>query len=516
MTLKKKIILAILSAIFLALLGITFRVEISDIFLNISEKKSANFFEKQGGVARKTSYIGRIKEAKKLINHQYYQLATKELTEAIREKPQLLNPYLLLGEIHLQQENTPQLENLIKTLDEKFPKRAEVTTLKVRNLIAQRKFNEATTFFPKEKSDLESGTFSPNLEFYHALLISLQNNHEKAYEILRILEQLPISQTELIVSKEGVKEETTNTDKISVDADFSEKIKNIAIIYEEFKEFSDGKSPHLFALIAKSLAENNEFHLAREFADVAIQEDIEYIDAWVLRGYSEFLLQNYDTAILDLRRAYELDPIRPETHYFLALTLQKLGKDSEAALFFEKALENDFEFSNEIQWKLIEIFTKQQKYEKVIELYRKVIEQNPNPNEFVPVIHTSIDILKKPEVAVEISEKLLEENPTDVLAMNLYGWALIANKEYGQAQTILDDALELDEKNPRIFLNLGLLAEKQEKFTKAIDFYKQSYELGKEQPFNSVTNLAAERYNQLIEMDRPEEQEASTRKANSP
>jgi len=508
MTKKTKyIVLSVLLGVLLLLGGLKFRVPLYDAFLSVFPSKQI-VLEQKRGIPRTISYIGRIKEAERLIENQYYGLATLEINEAIKAKPNLLRPYLLMAELHLRQNAFSQLQNLIDGLAKRFPENPEVVALEVRKLIAEQEFGEATQILTDDVL-----AQSATLKFYAALLKSLQNDHQAAEQLLSEVDDLDVESDELAVSEQGV----TDVQKSGkADIEIYEKARRLIAIYEEFTEFTDGKTPHLFALVSKSLAENNESHLAREFAAVALKEDPQYTDGWVLKGYSEFLLQNYDQALLNLKQAYELDPIRPETHYFLALALEKLGQTSEAALFFEKSLEHEFEFSNEVQWKLIEIFTKQKKYDQVVELYREVVQQNPDPNQFVPVIYTSIDILKKPELALEISEDLLEENPTDALALNLHGWALIANKKFAQAEEILEQAKDINATNPRTFLNLGLLAERQEQFAEAIELYKQSYELGKAQPFNSVTNLAADRYNQLLESQPPQPLEAPDRQANSP
>ena len=84
-----------------------------------------------------------------------------------------------------------------------------------------------------------------------------------------------------------------------------------------------------------------------------------------------------DTRIRSIRFARK-------THYFLALTLLENQNLEEAALFFEKSLEHDFEFASEIRWKLIEIYTKTKKYDRVVELYQFLIaEKSTEPKQVV-------------------------------------------------------------------------------------------------------------------------------------
>jgi len=315
----------------------------------------------------------------------------------------------------------------------------------------------------------------------------LQNDHEGAREILKALEKLDVATEAPIVSEEGLINQYEGQEVLTPQV--AEKVKEISIVYEEFENLAEGKDAHLFAELSKIMATYNEGTLARELADTSIKEDVSYIDAWILRGYAQMLMRDFHLAEADLRNAYELDPLRPETQYFLALSLYEQDKWDEAALFFEKALEHDFEFSAE----------------------------DTDPEKFVSAIHTAVDLLKKPEVALEFSQILYEQDTTDLMAANVHGWALIANEKYVEAGQVLEAAQKLDPQNPRTYLNLGLLFEEQDKPEEAKRYYKKCYELGKDlTDYNSIVNLAVDKYNQLVEADRPEAPAAPVNPPNSP
>jgi tetratricopeptide (TPR) repeat protein len=422
------------------------------------------------GVPRAKPYDIIVKEGKDLLEDEYYSRAALEFSVALREKPTDIEIYKLLAEAHLRAGEYEKLGNLITKIHETFPDSELAVILATRQLIEEQKFTEALAIL-KNKNPLPD-----ELKFYQAMLLSLQNDHDGAREILKNLE-------------------TTTT----ISPETQLKVNAFVTLYQEFSELSDGKNPHLFTLIAKKLAEFHEATLALAFADTAIREDITYVDAWIIRGYASFLKQDYESALKDLRHAYELDTIRPETHYFLALALLKTNNSPEAALFLEKSLDHNFAFENDVRWKLIEIYSAQQKFDKVIELYKNTAKLDPIPEKFIPAVHTAVDLLKKPELALEITSSLLAKNEGNILAMNLHAWALIANKEFTEAETLLAATLKLDEKNARTFLNLGLLAESQGDLQKAKNYYKKSYELGKDDPADAVVNLAAEKYNELLE-----------------
>ena len=64
-----------------------FQEQLSGLF-----RSSSPLVSVKKGVERRISYIGRIKEAKKLMEHEYFSLATIELQTAIAEKPELIQP----------------------------------------------------------------------------------------------------------------------------------------------------------------------------------------------------------------------------------------------------------------------------------------------------------------------------------------------------------------------------------------------------------------------------------------
>lgn len=460
-------------------------------------------------ISRQISYLGRLKEARTLMEHDYFALASNEVAQALKQKPDHLEPYLILAEIYLRSGDVWKLENLITEIEKRFPGSPEILIIRTRQWIAARQFSKVLDIMKQAEA------LPPELQFYQAVLRALQNNHEGAREILKSLQKLDVATKEPIVSESGLID--PYEDEEVLPAAVAVKVKELSIVYEEFESLAEGKNAHLFAELAKVLATHNEGTLARELADTAIKEEVGYIDAWILRGYAQMLLRDYHLAEEDLRHAYELDPLRPETQYFLALSLYEQEKLAEAALFFEKALEYDFEFSAEVRWKLLDIFAKQQKYDQVIELYRDLLDYDTQSEKFISAIHTAVDLLKQPSVALEFSQILYDQDPTDLMAANVHGWALIANEKYVEAGQILQAAQEQDPQNPRTYLNLGLLFEEQDKLDEAKRYYKKCYELGKDlSEYNAIVNLSVDKYNQIIESERPESPAVPTNPPNSP
>lgn len=465
------------------------------------------------GLRRKTSWLGRVNRAKEFIELEYYSRATVELSEAIKDRPGVLEPYVLLGEAYIQTRDNAKLASLVQQIEQRFPGSLEPIVLKVRAFIAAEKYAQTLEILNGVKEELP-----PSLHFYRAVLLALQNDHKQAREILTQLSTVPVLEIDFEVTESGIEEHIDAEDeKTMLRPEMQTKVLDVLSAYEEFDVYHDAQSAHLLALIGKALAQNSESTLAKSFADRAIKEDTAYVDAWIVRGYANLLLGNTVEAVDDLKQAYNLDPIRPQTHYFLALALSANEQDDEASLFFEKALEHQFEFSDDVRWKLVTIFLERGKYDRVIDLYSDLLTPESDEQSFIQALHISIDVLQKPEKALEFADILYEENPQDPFAMNLRGWALIASNRLVEAEEILTDAQEIDPEYARTYLNLGTLAEVEEEYEEAKNFYKRAYELGRGNGQTVVANLAAERYNTLIQnQDRPESPAAPENPPSSP
>jgi tetratricopeptide (TPR) repeat protein len=497
------VILALL--ILLGGTGWVFQDEIQNLNPGFTKTLTGQTRVKSQPVARTTSYLGRIRSAQTLLEQGQLSRAAIELSEAIAEHPEIIRPYILLGEVHMRARDFGKIEGLITALQNKFPEAPEINVLRAREFIAREEFQTAQKILQTSSTE----TLDPTMQLYQAILDALQNDHTKAKEILTSLEKLP-TQEPLILDDEGVSEIEMED---ALTPELTAKVAALQEVYTQFDTFADGEDPHLFALLAKALAENNEPILARSFADVAIREDISYVDAWMLRGYANFLLNNLPSALEDLRHAYQLDPVRPEVEYFLALTLEKSGNKTEAALFYEKLLTRDFSYKSEVRWKLITLLTEAQEIDRVITLYQEQAQEEPSPTKFISGLHTLINILHRPEEALGITETLLQKQPENVLSLNLRAWALIETGQLTEAETLLKKAEKLNPTNPRTQLNFGLLREREGNPVAAREFYKKCYELGEGQPFNSVIELAVERYNTLLKR---EDEAANKLPASSP
>ncbi len=455
---------------------------------DVQQIESGNNIQKlpSMGVRRLPTYEGQLRDIRRLIEHGYYAEASTELSRLSYDYPEKIEPFFYLADILVRRGDTAGLSSLVDRIATRFPDHTVVRILQGR-LALLTGFAEYNRFV----ADLDVNTLPPQLRVYQAFLWALQNNHEKAQSVLQPLLSFEVND----------EPRTSDEYQQTISSDFYFVVERILQEYESFSVLSEGKRAHLFALLGKVAGDVDETRIMRAFADLALKEDMSYIDAWILRGYSHFLEENYQKALPDFYEAYRLDPVRPQTAYFLALSLMHLERNKEAIVLFEKALEYGFPFSEDVDWKLMEVFLEEGKFDMLIPLYEKYITIDVPAQKITTAFHTLIDKANRSDVAVDIGQRLVEARPTSVFHLNMYAWALIADSQFEESSRILDQADQSYENHPQTALNRGLLYETQGDMKNAQEWYRKSYEMGSKIPeFVSLANFAARQYNRLVDM----------------
>ncbi len=113
--------------------------------------------------------------------------------------------------------------------------------------------------------------------------------------------------------------------------------------YDEFALFEDGRDIHLTTLLARALAQVGECETALPLLTHVITSTNDYRDAWIVRGYCELISERFTDALTSLEQAYNIDPEKPETQYFLARAHFMLGDPQNAVTFLQYAVVNGFE-----------------------------------------------------------------------------------------------------------------------------------------------------------------------------
>ena len=279
-------------------------------------------------------------------------------------------------------------------------------------------------------------------------------------------------------------------------ANMKNRAEIILSAFEEFSLFPNGNNLHLKLLLAKSFDQLGFFEMAVLSTKNILKENDKYRDAYIVLGHAYLSLEKFIFAKSAFEKALELDPTKPETAYFLAITENEMKNFTSAAIMMQKAIKNDFSPKVDALKKLGEFNINLGNYQEAENNFEEVLQlSDQNIDNFIQPIWILLDLLKDTKKALALARWSVEKHPQKAMSHNLLGWALLEDKQFTEAKKSLQKSLDLDPNLAAAYLNLGKLFEKLEEPQKAIKNFKKAYQID---PTSAVGNLAAEKFNQLI------------------
>lgn len=280
-----------------------------------------------------------------------------------------------------------------------------------------------------------------------------------------------------------------------INSDFykSESIKVINV-FDEFNLFTEGHPLHLDLMIAKVLNDLKFYELSIPVVKDILEKREDYRDAWIILGHNYLILGKYTLAKNMLQKAFEIDPTKPETLFYLGLTEGYIGEYDTAIDHILMARENKYSPSVYLTKSLADIYMKSGYYNEARIEYEKIIEEKGNNIEdFIKPVEIAIEKNKDYETAKILSKRAVDLHPDSLIAKNLLSWSLISNNELEYAESLLLPFVSNNDSFSS--LNLGRLYEKKGNLKLSLDFYKRSYDLD---PHSKIGAIASENYNKLV------------------
>lgn len=413
------------------------------------------------------TYEAAIKEGNDSLEKGYFMDALESYLQASQFEPAKLEPYQKLGESYFYLDNTDKAQENFEYVLNKQPGDEAAGVFLGKTYLKKSNFDSAMEIF------LSLNPENQEVRYYIGLLRLVKGDLEKGLNNL---------QTAVSVNSASP---------------IGQKAQNMIHNIDEFNLFLDGKNIHLQTLIGRGFVQNNEFQLAITQLKNVLKENKQYRDAWILLGFSYYSVQKYDLAVETLNNAYDLDPEKAETQYFLGLAHLKMGNNEKASTYLTLAIKNGFEPKLEVQKKIADLYLTSQNFEEALATYLEIIKENQanDINLYVRPIWIYIEVKKEPIQALELAKQAQTHFPQNAMGFNLLGWAYLANDDLAQAQEYLEKSQQLDPNLQAVYLNLGDLYLKQGDKEKAKDFYQRTYFLDKN---SSIGNLAATKYNALL------------------
>jgi tetratricopeptide (TPR) repeat protein len=199
---------------------------------------------------------------------------------------------------------------------------------------------------------------------------------------------------------------------------------------------------------------------------------------------------DYAGALVEWRKAVEIDPEDSMARYHLAFALDELGQLGEAIAQYQKAVE--FDANNAAAYfSLAFALTRTGKLADGIDAYKKSLEIKPrNPmaegNLGVALMQTG-----HTDEARSHIEKALELDPGFANAHNLLGLILAWDGRLDDSLAHLEKAVALDPDSFEFRFNLGRVLAARHSFTEAIPHFEKAVELSRGQEPQSLEMLAA-------------------------
>lgn len=417
-------------------------------------------------IARKRSYEELLNKGDFYYESGLYSLAIDAYTNASEQEPSKIEPLLRIGEIQLIEREFEKAKNLALEVIKISPTNVNGKLILGRANLGLEDFSEAKTIFDNINVDDSS------VKYYQGMMALYFGDYQRARTLLN-----------------NSVENSTN-DGIKNNAN---KLLNAM---NEFDRYQAGLHEHLKVLVARAMVQINQPQMAKDLIWNVLQTKRDYRDAWIILGYSYLQMERYKDSVDALEEAVRQDPGKPETFFYLGLAYAGVDELDKAIESLELAAKYGYEPKIHVEQKLAEFYFQAEDYNNASSLYEDVISKNPTDIEyFVRPVWVYIDKLNQPDKAVSLAEKSIVYHPDNAMSYNLLGWAQVANNDFINANKNLQKALTLNPEFDAPYLNLGWMYFKQQQYGRAKDLYKKAYELGNG---SAVSNLAAERYNELL------------------
>lgn len=218
--------------------------------------------------------------------------------------------------------------------------------------------------------------------------------------------------------------------------------------FAEFALFPQSNQTHLLTLLARALAETNECEVGLSLVSPVTVSRPQYRDAWVVRGFCEFMTERTGEALTSLEQAYKLDPEKPEIQYFLARAYSAVGDPQNAVTFLQYAIINGFEPERDARELLAEYARELGQTELALEQYTIVATENDGGiAEYERAIVLAASTEAHALDALSLAKQAEKKWPDDAKVLALLAHASKAAGLPDEAKRYADRALAIDPTN---------------------------------------------------------------------
>lgn len=118
----------------------------------------------------------------------------------------------------------------------------------------------------------------------------------------------------------------------------------------------------------------------------------------------------------------------------------------------------------------------QGKFPEAIAGFEEILRFSPDYPDVLRQMATCYEMLHQRKEMVDFMTSFMEANPKHITAHLIMGQLFLLNKNYSQAISTYEKALDIDKKLPQIYVALATAYNEQKKYKKAISLYKKGLE----------------------------------------
>ena len=218
--------------------------------------------------------------------------------------------------------------------------------------------------------------------------------------------------------------------------------------YNEFALFPNGQNIHLQTLLARSLAQVHACEPALTLLNGVVNNAPRYRDAWIVKGYCEFVGERLKESLASLEQAYTLDAEKPEIQYFLARTHAALGDPQNAVTFLRYAIVNGFTPVRDARQLLSQYALELGNTDLALEQFRLLAEQeDSDAGDIAAYVNLAVQSNSHAVDALQVAKQGLKRWPDDPQVLALAAKAALAAGLPDDATRYLQSALRIDPRN---------------------------------------------------------------------
>lgn len=244
--------------------------------------------------------------------------------------------------------------------------------------------------------------------------------------------------------------------------------------FQEAAQINPSHSRAWFAA-GRTLFNFRNFNEAKYALKKAVETDPQNDQAYYWLGQTYLRLNQYDEAVQSLTRATGLNPENPDAFYNLGMAYEKMENLSEAARAYERfvAINPGPAWTGLNQ--LGSVYMEMGHFEKAIEVFNKVIKNNPRDLKATYNLALAYDNSGNFPQAAELYQKLIELNPNDSTTyLNLLFRLYHKAEDFNQAAQVCQELIQIDPENPQNHYNLGITRYKMEHYDQALQAFEEA------------------------------------------